>query len=51
MTDTGATRGDGQKTDAEELALSGGVGIGSGEPSTFEPEEDPESVDDPTSDS
>ena len=31
--------------DAEELAAAGGVGIGAGEPSTFEPEEDPESVD------
>ena len=32
--------------DPEDLGASGGVGIGAGgEPSTFEPEEDPESVD------
>jgi hypothetical protein len=33
-----------QTTDAEELAQAGGVGIGAGAPSTFEPEEDPASV-------
>jgi hypothetical protein len=46
MTDTDRTRPDEEKTDPEQLAASGGVGIGAGEPSTFEPEEDPESVDD-----
>lgn len=45
MTETHPDRDHDQKTDADELAQAGGVGIGAGEPSTFEPEEDPESVD------
>ena len=46
MTDTDPTPRDDTTTDPEELAQSGGVGIGAGEPSTFEPEEDPETVED-----
>ncbi len=38
--DAEATEGPG----TEELAQSGGVGISAGEPSTFEPEEDPEAA-------
>jgi hypothetical protein len=38
----GHTSGD--HPDPEELAAAGGVGIGAGAPSTFEPEEDPEAV-------
>ena len=45
------TRKDGEVDDAEDLAQHGGVGIGAGEPSTFEPEEDPESVEDAATDS
>ncbi|WP_315098264.1 hypothetical protein [uncultured Cellulomonas sp.] len=48
MTERDRTQHDEQVTDPEELAQAGGVGLGAGEPSTFEPEEDPESVDDPT---
>ena len=40
------TQRDGAVDDADELAQAGGVGLGAGEPSTFEPEEDPESVED-----
>ncbi|AEE46679.1 hypothetical protein Celf_2554 [Cellulomonas fimi ATCC 484] len=32
----------GRDDEAEELAQGGGVGLGAGEPTTFEPEEDPE---------
>jgi hypothetical protein len=46
MTDTDPTPRDGQTTDPDDLAQAGGVGIGAGEPSTFEPEEDPETVED-----
>ena len=46
MTESGEHRGDGKVHDPEELAQAGGVGLGAGEPSTFEPEEDPESLDD-----
>ncbi|WP_155855949.1 hypothetical protein [Cellulomonas sp. URHD0024] len=46
MTESEATRDDGLVHDVEELAHAGGVGISAGEPSSFEPEEDPESVDD-----
>jgi hypothetical protein len=46
VSEVDGTGRDEQKTDPEELAQSGGVGIGAGEPSTFEPEEDPESVED-----
>ena len=50
MTDNPRSGRDEATKDPDELAQSGGVGIGAGEPSTFEPEEDPESVDDPSSD-
>ena len=43
---TGAAGGAEQDGDVEELAEHGGVGLAAGEPSTFEPEEDPEAVDD-----
>ena len=41
---TDSTNAPEQTTDAEELAQAGGVGIGAGAPSTFEPEEEPASV-------
>ncbi|GEK22607.1 hypothetical protein [Cellulomonas xylanilytica] len=47
MTDTDPTPDGGKTTDPEELAQTGGVGIGTGEPSTFEPEEDPDAVEEP----
>ena len=34
------------ESEKEKLAAGGGIGIGMGEESTFEPEEDPESVPD-----
>lgn len=37
---------EGQGAEEQELAEGGGIGIGAGEPSTFEPEEDPETVPD-----
>jgi len=43
---TGTPSGAEQDTDVEELAEHGGVGISAGEPSTFEPEEDPDAVED-----
>ena len=50
MTNDDRARSDEQKAETEELAKAGGVGIGAGEPSTFEPEEDPESIDDDATD-
>jgi hypothetical protein len=44
MTDDDRARPEEPATDTDELAQAGGVGLGAGEPSTFEPEEDPESV-------
>lgn len=41
---TGRDDRDARGDDAEELAQSGGVGIGAGEPNTFEPEEVPEAA-------
>lgn len=32
----------GRADETQELAEGGGVGVGSGEPTTFEPEEDPD---------
>lgn len=32
----------GRDDETEELAQGGGVGVGAGEPNTFEPEEDPD---------
>ncbi|WP_156043916.1 hypothetical protein [Cellulomonas sp. URHE0023] len=50
MTASDDPRHEGKVDDPEELARAGGVGIGAGEPSTFEPEEDTEPVQDPASD-